>query len=89
MVKEKSRIYEAAPDDVWTRFKKQIFLDHNQYVQYTTQSPVEKRPRKKQLLKAFVLKEVKKYNQEIEWKHGFTPSGCYLAAEEYSRMVTI
>ena len=82
------KIYDATPDAIWARFGEQIFLDYSQYVQYTTVSPVEKMPRKKQLLKAFVLKEVRKYKQEIEWKHGFAPSGCYLAAEEYSRMVT-
>ncbi len=71
------------PELAWKTYRERLFLDLNEYEQYTLLSPISKRTRTSPQITIFVLNQIKKYKQSSRPNFSVTPSGKYLTREEY------
>jgi hypothetical protein len=76
-------IQRMSASDAWSKYSKQLFLNQEEYDQYSNWSSIEKKPRLNTELTVFVLKNLKKYSNCKSSKN-ITPSGCYISEEEYN-----
>jgi hypothetical protein len=74
------------PDVAWSRYKKRIFLDEEEYERYVRVSPISKEERKMREVTVFELKNVIKYAKPIRSIYPVTSSGRYLTKEMISRI---
>lgn len=83
------KIEMVSPEIAWARYGKEMFLNKMQYNRYVTKSPVSGRNREMEEITVFVLKNLTKYRNPVQWKHhNITPSGRYLTREKYQRIRT-
>jgi hypothetical protein len=81
------RIEKLSPEEAWNRYKGSLFLDYDEYKQYTLISPIGKAKRPSFEITVFVLKKIKKCRtRHITFK--VTPSGAYLTKEKYHSVIT-
>jgi hypothetical protein len=81
-----TKVEKMNPKIAWVRYKKQIFLNENEYNQYVEKSPISGKNRKMTEIAIFMLKDLKRYRNQIDCMFNVTPSGRYLTQEEYQRI---
>jgi len=82
------KVERMNPKVAWSRYEKQIFLNKNQYNEYSARSPISGEDRKMTDSTIFFLKNLKKYKKPIKSAFNVTPVGRYLSREEYQQIRT-
>ncbi|MGA2681494.1 MAG: DUF365 domain-containing protein [Candidatus Bathyarchaeia archaeon] len=76
------RIEKFSPEKAWNCYESRLFLDYEEYKQYTLISPIGKTSRPLSEITVFVLKKIKQFRtRHLTFK--VTPSGAYLTKEKY------
>lgn len=80
------KVEKINPEIAWIRYGKQIFLNESEYNQYVVKSPISGKDRKMTEITIFIFKKLKKYKKPIKCMYDVTPSGRYIAREEYQQI---
>ena len=78
-------IRKMPPIEAWDKHKGELFLNQQEYEDYTQWSPIDKKQRVSKEVTVFILKNVRKYEKCQKIKT-MTPSGRYLTQEEYNQI---
>lgn len=76
-------IRKMSPIEAWNKHKGELFLNQQEYEDYTQRSPIDRKPRVTKEVTVFVLKNIRKY-EKCQKLTTMTPSGRYLSEEEYN-----
>jgi hypothetical protein len=79
-------IEKTNPEKAWTRYSGKMFLHETEYAQYVSTSAVGKKNRKMNKITVFILKNLRKFRNPVQWKSSITPAGRYLSWDEYQRI---
>lgn len=74
------------PKTAWACFGQKIFLNKDEFEQYTVKSPIGGKRRMMPEITVYLLKDLRKYSKSNQLSTKMTPAGLYVTNKEYEKI---